>query len=148
MEQIGCYIIYTSGSTGEPKGVLTNHSNVINYVYAFQNEFKLGKEDVVLQQFSPSFDAFVEEFYPALLNGIKIVSVSKDTIYNLPKLEKIINENRVTLISCAPLLLNELNQLSTLKNVRTFISGGDILKREYFANLIKFANVYNTYRAN
>lgn len=148
MEQIGCYIIYTSGSTGEPKGVLTNHSNVINYVYAFQNEFKLGKEDVVLQQFSSSFDAFVEEFYPALLNGIKIVSVSKDTIYNLSKLEKIINENRVTLISCAPLLLNELNQLSTLKNVRTFISGGDILKREYFANLIKFANVYNTYRAN
>lgn len=143
----GCYIIYTSGSTGEPKGVLTTHSNVINYTIAFQNEYNLNVNDVVLQQFSPSFDAFVEEFYPALLNGIKIVSVSKNNIYNLPSLERIINDNKITLISCAPLLLNELNQLSSLKSVKTFISGGDVLKKEYYSNLINSANVYNTYRS-
>lgn len=143
----GCYIIYTSGSTGEPKGVLATHSNVINYTIAFQNEYNLNENDVVLQQFSPSFDAFVEEFYPALLNGIKIVSVSKNNIYNLPSLERIINDNKITLISCAPLLLNELNQLSTLKSVKTFISGGDVLKKEYYSNLINSANVYNTYRS-
>lgn len=142
----GCYIIYTSGTTGEPKGVLVAHSNVINYIYAFQKEFCLNRNDVVLQQFSPSFDAFVEEFYPALLNGIKIVSVSKNTICNLPDLEKVINDNIITLISCSPLLLKELNKLSTLTSVRVFISGGDILKKEYYSNLIKTADVYNTYR--
>lgn len=144
----GCYIIYTSGSTGEPKGVLTTHSNVINYTIAFQNEYNLNVNDVVLQQFSPSFDAFVEEFYPALLNGIKIVSVSKNNIYNLPSLERIINDNKITLISCAPLLLNELNQLPSLKSVKTFISGGDVLKKEYYSNLINSANIYNTYRSH
>lgn len=66
----------------------------------------------------------------------------------MPKLEKIINENKVTLISCAPLLLNELNQLPRLKSVKTFISGGDVLKKEYYSNLVESANVYNTYRTN
>ena len=71
---------------GDPKGVVITHNNVINYTYAFQKEFKLTAEkDVVLQQFTPSFDAFVEEFYPALLNGIKILSVSKQTIFNSRK---------------------------------------------------------------
>lgn len=141
-----CYVIYTSGSTGTPKGVVVSHGNVVNYVYAFQNEFHLNKDDdVVLQQFTPSFDAFVEEFYPALLNGVKIFAVSKNTIYSLPELEKLINKNKITLISCSPLLLNELNKLDNLKTVKTFISGGDVLKKEFFSNLIKHANVYNTY---
>ena len=134
---------------GEPKGVVVTHKNVVNYTYAFQNEFRLTAEkDVVLQQFTPSFDAFVEEFYPALLNGIKILSVSKQTIFNSKKLEGLINENKVTLISCSPLLLNELNKINNFKSVKTYISGGDILKKEYYNNLIINANIYNTYRTN
>lgn len=134
---------------GEPKGVVVTHKNVVNYTYAFQNEFKLTAEkDVVLQQFTPSFDAFVEEFYPALLNGIKILSVSKQTILNSNKLEEFINKNKVTLISCSPLLLNELNKIDEFKSVKNYISGGDVLKKEYYSKLINNANVYNTYRTN
>lgn len=134
---------------GEPKGVVVTHKNVVNYTYAFQNEFKLiAEKDIVLQQFTPSFDAFVEEFYPALLNGIKILSVSKQTIFNSKKLEELINENKVTLISCSPLLLNELNKIDNFKSVKTYISGGDVLKKEYYKNLIINANIYNTYRTN
>ncbi len=141
-----CYIIYTSGTTGDPKGVVVTHKNVINYTYAFQTEFKLtSSKDVVLQQFTPSFDAFVEEFYPALLNGIKILSVSKQTILNFNKLGELIKENKVTLISCSPLLLNELNKINDFKTVKNYISGGDVLKKEYYSNLLENANVYNTY---
>ncbi len=142
----GCYIIYTSGSTGTPKGILASHRNVINYTYSFQNEFHLKPNiDVVLQQFTPCFDAFVEEFYPSLLNGIKIFAVSKNTIYNFPLLKQYIQKNNITLISCSPLLLNEINNSSVFPSIRTYISGGDVLKPEYFSNLITTANVYNTY---
>lgn len=140
----GCYIIYTSGTTGKPKGILVAHKNVVNYYYAFKNEYNLNENDIVLQQFAPTFDAFVEEFYPALFGGATIVSVSKATIYDSKKLEKIINDNNITLISCSPLLLKELNKMKIPK-VKTFISGGDVLKKSYYSNLIKFANVYNTY---
>lgn len=133
---------------GNPKGVVVTHKNVVNYTYAFQKEFKLtAKKDVVLQQFTPSFDAFVEEFYPALLNGIKILSVSKQTIFDFKTLEKLIIENQVTLISCSPLLLNELNKINKFDSVKNYISGGDVLKKDYYNNLIKTANIYNTYRA-
>lgn len=122
---------------------------MINYTYAFQKEFKLtSKKDVVLQQFTPSFDAFVEEFYPALLNGIKIFSVSKHTILNSNRLKELINANNITLISCSPLLLKQLNEINDFKKVKIFISGGDVLKKDYFNNLIKHASIYNTYRTN
>lgn len=98
-----------------------------------------------MQQFTPSFDAFVEEFYPALLNGIKILSVSKQTIFDSKKLEKLIIENKVTLISCSPLLLNELNKINKFESVKNYISGGDVLKKDYYNNLMKTANIYNTY---
>lgn len=139
------YIIYTSGSTGKPKGVMASHRNIINYIYSFQNEFKLTTADCILQQFSPSFDAFTEEFYPALINGIKIIAVDKKDITNVEKLENIIRDNNITIISCAPLLLNEFNKMKKLNSVKIFISGGDVLKKEYYSNLIKNAKIYNTY---
>jgi non-ribosomal peptide synthetase component F/methionyl-tRNA formyltransferase/acyl carrier protein len=55
------------------------------------------------------------------------------------------------MISCSPLLLNELNKISVpgkshpLRSIRTFISGGDVLKREYVNRLVESGNVYNTY---
>ena len=58
---------------------------------------------------------------------------------------------KITIIDCAPLLLNELNgwiqtgKPNPLKTVRIAISGGDVLKKEYVANLLKTTVVYNTY---
>lgn len=139
------YIIYTSGTTNLPKGISVTHKNLLNYVYAFNEEFKINSKDVVLQQFTYSFDAFVEEVYPALVFGATILVADKNKILNLNKLAEYININNVTIISCAPLLLNELNKLDKTPNVKTYISGGDILKKDYFSNLILKSNVYNTY---
>ncbi len=42
-------------------------------------------------------------------------------------------------------MLNELNKLEKLKDVRLFISGGDVLKNEYIDRLKQDCSVYNTY---
>lgn len=139
------YIIYTSGTTNVPKGIGVTHKNLLNYVYAFNKEFDLTKNDVVLQQFTYSFDAFVEEVYPALAFGATILIADKNKVLNINKFVEYVNDNKVTIISCAPLLLNELNSLNQTPNVKTYISGGDILKKEYFYNLIENSNIYNTY---
>lgn len=98
-----------------------------------------------MQQFTYSFDAFVEEVYPALSSGATIVVADKNKVLNINKLVEYININKVTLISCTPLLLNEINKINRTPSVKTYISGGDVLKKEYFTNLIKDASVYNTY---
>ena len=139
------YIIYTSGTTGYPKGVMVEHGNLSSYVYAFLEEFDINESDVILQQASYTFDTFVEELYPALVRGASVVLVHKNDVIDIEKLISIINRWKISVISCSPLLLNELNKYPILESVHTFISGGDVLKPEYIDNLLEYANVYNTY---
>jgi fengycin family lipopeptide synthetase D len=139
------YIIYTSGTTGKPKGVGIEHRSVIAYAAAFNREFNLTSRDVVIQQASYSFDAFVEEFYPVLLRGGKLVIPPRDVIMDIPLLHRFMEVNSITLVSCTPLVLNELNKMKGIGSIHTFISGGDVLKREHVDRLVNSGNIYNTY---
>ncbi|MCP5104854.1 MAG: amino acid adenylation domain-containing protein, partial [bacterium] len=148
------YIIYTSGSTGRPKGVIVKHENLSAYLFSFEQEFEIKAGDVVIQQASYSFDAFVEEVFPCLSRGGCLALPSADDVKDTARLAQFILDNKVNIIDCSPLLLNELNQwvfsaagdaVNPLRSIHTFISGGDVLKREYVDNLLKTGTVYNTY---
>ncbi len=139
------YIMYTSGTTGQPKGVVIEHKSVVNYVHAFLDEFKYDGSEKVLQQSSYLFDAFVEEVYPTLSAGATLVLSNKYGAKDMVGLAETIKEHEVSVISVSPLVLNELNKINDFSSVKTFISGGDVLKHEYFCNLIENADVYNTY---
>ncbi|NIM14289.1 MAG: AMP-binding protein, partial [Candidatus Aminicenantes bacterium] len=142
-----CYVIYTSGSTGKPKGVMVRHKNLTAYIHAFTQEFEIKETDIVLQQASYSFDAFVEEVFPCLVEGGTLVLPSRDEVRDIALLSRFIGANKVSMIDCSPLLLNELNRqeqgwsidsgISPLHTIHTFISGGDVLKGEYIRNLLK-----------
>ncbi|MCP5105999.1 MAG: AMP-binding protein, partial [bacterium] len=130
------------------KGVMVEHRSVIHYLFAFSWEFDITSADTVLQQASFCFDVFVEEVYPILLAGGKIAIPRRNVVKDIGLLCNFISRNKVTIIDCSPLLLNELNKpgaLQYLESVRIFISGGDVLKGEYIDNLVKIGNVYNTY---
>jgi amino acid adenylation domain-containing protein len=141
------YVIYTSGTTGRPKGVLVEHGNLMAYVNAFLQEFKPGPGDIAILEASFAFDAFVEEVYPILLAGGRCRIAGKYDVMDAHLLEAFIIKNNITIISCSPLLLNEINRFADLKGlpVHTFISGADVLKREYIDRLVKICTVYNAY---
>jgi len=73
LPQHTAYVIYTSGSTGRPKGVVVEHANVVNLVHAHIELCSLTASDRILQFASYSFDASVEEIFPALCVGATIV---------------------------------------------------------------------------
>lgn len=139
------YVIYTSGSTGAPKGVMTENRHLLAYVRAFQREFRLVTGDVVLQQASCSFDHFVEEVYPALLSGAAIAIARREDVRDPDRLIRLLQHNRVTVVTVQPLLLSELNRRGGVPGVHTYISGGDVLKATHYDRLVGHARVYNSY---
>ncbi|WP_143281378.1 non-ribosomal peptide synthetase, partial [Burkholderia pseudomallei] len=70
-----CYVIYTSGSTGQPKGVMIEHRNLVNYTLDAIRWFGLGPGETVLQQNSLNFDLSLEEIVPALSSGATLAPV-------------------------------------------------------------------------
>ncbi|HLP58696.1 MAG TPA: amino acid adenylation domain-containing protein, partial [Candidatus Deferrimicrobium sp.] len=145
------YLIYTSGTTGKSKGVMLEHGNVVAYVHAFLEQFHIDSTDTVIQLASYCFDVFVEEVFPVLSRGGKLVIPGRAEIVEINKLLQLMTTYHVTIIDCTPLLLNEFNKINTgtgcaaLASVHTFISGGDVLKPAYVADLLKKGSVYNTY---
>ena len=139
------YVIYTSGSTGNPRGVLINQKNVIAYIHAFLSEFDLTMQDTVLQLMSLSFDTIVEEVFPILTRGGKIVIKPEHEVLDIELLSKDFFKYNITLISCTPLLLNEINKYKIPRSLKTVISGGDRLLTEHAHHLMEVADVYNTY---
>ncbi|MES2936778.1 MAG: amino acid adenylation domain-containing protein [Pseudomonadota bacterium] len=67
------YVIYTSGSTGAPKGVLNTHRNAVHYAASHKATCAMGPGDSVAQLASISFDLSVEEIFPPLLAGARVV---------------------------------------------------------------------------
>ncbi|WP_079229192.1 non-ribosomal peptide synthetase [Pseudomonas putida] len=67
------YVIYTSGSTGRPKGVAISHGALAEFCELATDYSRLAAEDRVLQFATCSFDGFVEQFYPPLCVGARVV---------------------------------------------------------------------------
>nr|WTA65557.1 amino acid adenylation domain-containing protein [Micromonospora sp. NBC_00855] len=74
------YVVYTSGSTGRPKGVVVPMSALAAFCAAARQRYELTEADRVLQFASLSFDASVEEIFPALTCGAAVVLRDDDMI--------------------------------------------------------------------
>ncbi len=76
------YVIYTSGSTGEPKGVVVEHRQAVNFLRGMVENWGVGGSDVVLQFGSFSFDASVMDMFVPLLGGARVVLASGETLHS------------------------------------------------------------------
>ncbi|MCP4152782.1 MAG: amino acid adenylation domain-containing protein, partial [bacterium] len=139
------YIIYTSGTTGRPKGVIVEHRNVTAYLEAFYREVKIEARHTIVQQSIFTFDIFIEETFSIMMRGGTIAIPGREIILDIDKLIAFIRDNNVNIIDSSPLLLNQLNQRDDIAGLELFISGGDVLKREYIHRLLEAGPVYNTY---
>lgn len=141
-----CYVCYTSGSTGKPKGVMIEQHSVIDYILTFTDYFDVNSNDVVIQQSSVAFDTIVEEVFPTLYTGGKLVIIPEGG-RDVHGIIKAINQHKVSILSTTPLVLNELNanheQIDYFP--RALINGGDELRKTYIDQLIHQTKIYNTY---
>ncbi|WP_342551278.1 amino acid adenylation domain-containing protein [Paenibacillus sp. FSL R7-0652] len=139
------YRLYTSGTTGQPKGVLLKQSHVVHYIRRFCESFSIVPGDRVLHHSSVSFDTSMEEIYPALVTGASVHIAGKAVARHVESLISFVAERAITVISASPVMLSELDRHLKEHQVRLFISGGDVLKKQHISRLMQKAEVYNSY---
>lgn len=103
-----CYVLFTSGTTGRPKGVVTEHRNVVGFVAAFNEVCDTGPADRVFQGFSLGFDGSVEEMWMAFSNGAALVCGDATTPRFGADLAAFLERRRISFLSTVPTLLSTL----------------------------------------
>ncbi|SDF55837.1 non-ribosomal peptide synthetase [Chitinophaga filiformis] len=99
------YIIYTSGSTGMPKGVVVEHSAVVNRMYWMQQDFPLSKDDCILQKTSIGFDVSVWELFHWLFSGCTTFFLAPGKESEPYEIVRTIKDHRVTVTHFVPSML-------------------------------------------
>jgi amino acid adenylation domain-containing protein len=143
------YIMYTSGSTGQPKGIMVEHRNVIRLVKN-TNYIQFQEDDRILQTGALEFDASTFEIWGALLNGLELHLVKKDTVLVADKLKDIIRTDKITTMWLTSPLFNQISDadIEIFSGIRNLIVGGDVLSPVHInrvKNRFPGLNVINGY---
>ena len=146
------YVIYTSGSTGNPKGVMIEHRNVVNFFTAMDRVIGSAEPGVWLAVTSISFDISVLELLWTLARGFHVVlqgdAVERGTEYAI---EGQIRRHGVTHLQCTPSLVRMLagdrEPLQALRELKMLLLGGEALPAVLAAEIrsaisAQFFNMY------
>jgi len=123
------YVIYTSGSTGNPKGVVIQHRNVVNFIKGMTAVIDFSPSKAILALTTISFDIFFLETLLPLTRGLKVVIAGEDQQKDPALLEQLILKHQVNMVQFTPsrlqLLLNLRNNLQGLAGVEELMVGGE-----------------------
>ncbi|MFN6465769.1 MAG: non-ribosomal peptide synthetase [Nostoc sp. DedVER02] len=123
------YVIYTSGSTGKPKGITVTHQ-AVNRLVCNTNYVKLTANHRVAQASNAAFDAATFEIWGALLNGARLVGISKEVLLSPPQLATQLQNQQIDFLFITTALFNQLvSQVPGIfKTLETVLFGGEAVE--------------------
>ncbi len=143
------YVMFTSGSTGQPKGIEICHRAVSRLLFGV-DYVPLGRDTVILQLASATFDAATFEIWGALLHGGRLV-LAPDGPPDLVQLEALVVRHGVSTLWLTASLFNVVvdHRPALLGHVRHLLTGGEALSprhvRRALAHLAPDARLVNGY---
>ena len=138
------YVIYTSGSTGQPKGVVVEHRQVMNFVHGQVRTWGIKPRDTVLAFSSFTFDVSVLDMFMPLLAGATVVLTPPQTRQSPPRLAALLRDAGITFTCLSPAVLSLLD--GEFPKLRTLLSAGEELPselaRRWTGRNLTFVNAY------
>ncbi|WP_249897386.1 non-ribosomal peptide synthetase [Paenibacillus sp. PK3_47] len=145
------YVIYTSGSTGQPKGVMIEHRQVVNFAAGMASRLELERYSSFLCVTTVSFDIFVLEAIVPLLYGMQVVLSVKGEDIDGRKLAQTMTANSVDIMQTTPsrlqLLLNDEAFRTAARQLKVILCGGEALPVQIVSRLAGFRQIrlFNMY---
>ncbi|MGF6705617.1 non-ribosomal peptide synthetase [Pseudomonas frederiksbergensis] len=131
------YVIYTSGSTGQPKGVMIEHGNLLNYVQSITTTLALTGEEKGALATLVATDLGNTVLFPMLCTGGELHIVSEDCIYDLEKFTRYISNHQISFLKMTPshfaVMAEKLGSSSHLASV---VLGGERISTSQLRNLV------------
>jgi amino acid adenylation domain-containing protein len=120
------YVMYTSGSTGRPKGIAIPHRAIVRLV-CNTDYVQLNVADRVAQVSNTSFDAATFELWGALLNGARLVVISRDVTLSPRDFAAEIRARGISAMFLTTSLFNQLvsEVPEAFQSVRHLLVGGE-----------------------
>lgn len=152
------YIIYTSGSTGEPKGAVVSHGSLLNLTDSIINTvYDTVSENppfIVALLASFSFDASLQQIFPAILSGHTLHIISDEMHRDPAALHDYIEKNSIRICDGTPsffsLLLDYWMEHQKSSSLTHIILGGEVLRADLlkkYYSILKHRNnkIFNAY---
>ncbi len=142
------YVIYTSGSTGNPKGVMIEHGNLLNFLLAFQDKQIISQNDHLLALTTISFDIHALELYLPLVSGVCLSIVSKEVSATPELLVSAIATQKISIVQATPATWSMLMDSAWRpRQAITVLCGGETISETLKQRLtnnprIKLYNLY------
>ncbi|WP_255296182.1 non-ribosomal peptide synthetase, partial [Xenorhabdus cabanillasii] len=121
------YIIYTSGTTGQPKGVMVEHSSVLNLTQFIARTHLLAPQVKALFFSNYVFDASVFEVFPVLMSGATLYIAPAAVTGDSEQLLAFINQHKITKAFIPTALMNHFSEDLFRSTLQVIHTGGETL---------------------
>ena len=135
------YMIYTSGTTGKPKGVMVNHSNLLNFYLCSSHDYGICSKDKVLLFASITFDASIGQMMMTLLNGAQLVIPNGTKSGDLFYIDSLVKSKQINLLSFPPQFASQLDEIQC----KYVLTAGSEASRKMVQKIVSYADYINAY---
>lgn len=141
------YTMYTSGSTGNPKGVLIEHSSMMNLFLSLISKLNVDSNDTFFALTDYTFDISLIELLMPLMLGATIILTEQGTVADGVKIKQYFEKYPISFMQATPLTW-EILLKQGWKNEGSIkiLVGGEKFRTKLAEQLdYKFGNVWNVY---